>query len=262
MNDSTESHAKEPLEDIAMLALEFGRLVMEAGGSARHVEEIASQVAFGLGAERMDMRVGYASLAITVGRGLVEITRMRQVGALGVNQSLDHKLRAAAKQIERGGCTMAEARAELEELLQTSSRHPAWFVALSVGVACAAFGRLLGVDWAGVGPIFVAAAIGQWVRSQLTLRKVNGFVSATAVAFLSSTLAGLGGRWAASQTVTLGMVAAILLLVPGVPAINAQYDILEGHPTLGSARAVWVTVILIFTAVGVWFAQGLLGEGR
>jgi uncharacterized membrane protein YjjP (DUF1212 family) len=58
------------------------------------------------------------------------------------------------------------------------------------------------------------------------------------------------------------MVAAVLLLVPGVPAINAQYDILEGQPTLGSARAVWVSVILVFTAVGMWLAQGLLGEGR
>jgi uncharacterized membrane protein YjjP (DUF1212 family) len=33
------------------------------------------------------------------------------------------------------------------------------------------------------------------------------------------------------------MIAPVLLLVPGVPAFNAQYDILEGRPTLGSARA-------------------------
>ena len=52
------------------------------------------------------------------------------------------------------------------------------------------------------------------------------------------------------------------MLVPGVPAINAQNDILEGRPTLGSARAVWVAVMLIFIAAGVGLAQAVLGEGH
>ena len=49
---------RESLEEIAMVALEFGRLLMETGASARNVEEIAGQVAAGLGAERMDARNG------------------------------------------------------------------------------------------------------------------------------------------------------------------------------------------------------------
>jgi len=60
---------RESLEEIAMVALEFGRLLMETGASARNVEEITGQVAAGLGAERMDARVGYASLTITLGIG-------------------------------------------------------------------------------------------------------------------------------------------------------------------------------------------------
>jgi len=53
-----------------------------------------------------------------------------------------------------------------------------------------------------------------------------------------------------------------LLLVPGVPLLNAQNDILDGRPTLGSARAVWVVVILIFITAGLWFGQVVLKEGR
>ena len=257
-----ETQGHESLEEIAMLALEFGRLLMEAGASARDVEEITAQVAVGLGVERIDLRVGYASLAISIGIAPDWITRMRKVGPLGVNQSLDHALRAAAARIERGGFTVAEGRAELDRLVHASTRHPDWVVAVAVGVACAAFGRLLGVDWAGVGPIFGAAALGQMVRRQLALRNVNVFVSATVVAFLGSALCGLGARWTGSHTVATDMAAAVLLLVPGVPSLNAQNDILEGRPTLGSARAVWVLVILIFIAAGVWLAQGLLGEGR
>jgi uncharacterized membrane protein YjjP (DUF1212 family) len=262
MHKASNSQRRESLEEIAMLALEFGRLLMEAGASARSVEDVTSQVALGLGAERMDLRVGYASLAITIGIGSEGITRMRKVGPLGVNQSIDHALRTTAARIEEGGFTVAEARAELDHLVRASPRHADWIVAVAVGVACAAFGRLLGVDWAGIGPIFAGAALGQAVRRQLALHKVNVFVAATVVAFLSSTLCALGARWAGSTTVATDMTVAVLLLVPGVPSLNAQNDILEGRPTLGSARAVWVAVILVFITAGVWLAQGLLGEAR
>ena len=67
MREPAETQGRDSLEEIAMLALEFGRLLMEAGASARSVEEITARVAVGLGAERMDLRVGYASLAITIG---------------------------------------------------------------------------------------------------------------------------------------------------------------------------------------------------
>ena len=56
-----------PLEDIAMLSMEFGRLLLECGASAKIVEETVETVARGLGAERVDLRIGYASLAVTVG---------------------------------------------------------------------------------------------------------------------------------------------------------------------------------------------------
>jgi hypothetical protein len=56
-----ETHKSE-LEGAAMVALDFGRRLIEAGANARNVEEITTQVAAGLGAERIDVRVGYASL--------------------------------------------------------------------------------------------------------------------------------------------------------------------------------------------------------
>lgn len=260
--DGVGAPGLESLEAIATLALEFGQSLMEAGASARHVDDIVARVAVGLGAECVDLRVGYASLILTIGVGPYKVTRMRRVGPLGVNENLYRALSAAAGQIRRRGFTVTDARKELMHLLHDSPRHPDWAVAVAVGVACAAFGRLLGVDWVGVGPIFVATALGQMIRRQLGLLHVNAFITAAVVAFLGSGLSGFGARWAGSHTVATDMIAPVLLLVPGVPAFNAQCDILEGRPTLGSTRAVWVMVMLIFMTVGVWFAQGLLGEGR
>ncbi len=55
------------------------------------------------------------------------------------------------------------------------------------------------------------------------------------------------------------MIATVLLLVPGVPAFNAQYDLLDGRPALGAARALWAIVVLVFMTAGVWLAQSLFG---
>jgi uncharacterized membrane protein YjjP (DUF1212 family) len=47
--------------------------------------------------------------------------------------------------------------------------------------------------------------------------------------------------------------------VPGVPATNAQTDIMEGFPTVGSARAVSVAMIMVFATIGIWGAEAVLG---
>ena len=246
------------LEPIAMVALDAGRMLMEAGASAKSIDTIVSKFARGLGADRVDLRIGYASMAITIGIGPNGITRMRVVGHLGVNQRLDQELRHLADRVARGELTTEQTRAELTRLAANTPRHSAWVMAVAVGLACAAFGRLLGVDWLGTGPVFLASAIGQFVRRELATRHVNVFIGATLVSFLSSLLGGLGAHWAGSGTMAMAMIASILLLIPGVPSVNAQSDILEGHPTLGSARAVTVAVILIFVAAGLWFGQVLL----
>ena len=127
-----------------------------------------------------------------------------------------------------------------------------------MGLACAAFARLLGVDWPGTGPVFLASAMAQYVRHALLSRHVNAFLCAVPVSFLGSLLTGLGAHWMGSGTVDPAMVASILLLVPGVPAINAQSDILEGRPTLGTARAMTVLMTLVFSATGLWLGKAVL----
>ncbi len=253
-----ENSPTPALEPMAMAALDAGRMLMEAGANADSIDAIVAKFARGLGADRVDLRIGYASLAITIGIGPNGITRMREVGHLGVNQRLDHELWHLAERVARGELTTAQARGELDRLAAKTPRHSTWVMALAVGLACAAFGRLLKVDWLGTGPVFVAATLGQLVRRDLLGRHVNVFICATLVSFLAALLGGLGAHWAGSDTVSTAMIASILLLVPGIPCVNAQSDVLGGHPTLGSARAVTVAVILIFVAVGLWLAQVLI----
>jgi uncharacterized membrane protein YjjP (DUF1212 family) len=250
------------LEQIAIATLHIARRLMETGGRAEIVHDDCALVALGLGAERVDLRSGYRSLDITVVSGANTITRMFEVGPLGVNYRLHHAIRRLARRIRGGGLTPIEAMDELNSIEVKTPRHPPWLVAIAVGLACAAFGQLLGIDWAAFIPVTAAGAIGQAVRHALLRRGANVFVVAAVIAFLAATLGGLLARLAGSTTIELAMTASVLLLVPGVPALNAQSDIMEGYPTLGSARAVTVVMLLLFIAIGALLAQGVLGVRR
>ena len=247
------------LEQIAMATLLIGRLLMESGARAQVVHEDCSVVAHGFGADHVDLRSGYASVDITVSRGASTITRTMEVGPHGVDHRLSHAIRDLVRRIQLGNLTPPEALAQATRLKRDTPHFVPWLVALAAGIACAAFGRLLGLDWPGFLPVAAAGAIGQAVRQVMLGRGVNVFVIAACIAFLSSSLGGLGAGWAGSATVNLAMIASVLMLVPGVPALNAQSDIMEGHPTLGTARGVCVIMLLMFIAIGVLLAQVLLG---
>lgn len=254
---SSLSH--EALERIALTSLRVGKILSESGSAARIVHEAGRMVVEGLGATHLGFRTGYASLTVTVGSGKTTVSRMLELSRYGVNHRLDHRVRALVANVATGSLSPAQVDDALAALEHGTPRHPAWLVALAVGMACACFGRLFGMDWIAFPFVFAASALAQFFRHVLARRGMNMFVVATLVAFVAAFLSGLGAQKAGSATVGLGMIASILLLVPGVPATNAQADIMDGYPTLGSARAISVTMTMVFATVGVWLAQTLLG---
>lgn len=246
------------LERIAHAALQVAGLLAQSGASVRVAHEGARMVSRGFGVEVMGVRSGYTSIEITVALGPHAMTRMHEIGPHGVNHRLDFAVRELAVRAAAGGMTPEAITAELERLRRDTPRHPPWLVAIATGAACAGFGRLLNSDWPAFVSVLTAASIGQGLRHWLIGRKVNVFVIAAIIGCFSATLGGLGARLAGSETVELAMMASILLLVPGVPSTNAQTDIMDGYPTMGSARAVWVIMVMVFAVTGLWIAEFLL----
>lgn len=250
------------LERIAMVALRAARLFLECGAKVKVVHEGVELIVRGLGVDFVGGRAGHGSHELTVSSGVNTITRMIPVGRHGVNHRLDYALRALCVRVSAGGMTPDAVEAEIDRLVRETKRYRPVCVAGAVGIACAAFGRLLGVDWPAFLPILVAGTLGQYGRHLLLSRGINPYVMAAGVAFFASGLGGWGARLMGSTTIPLAMMASILLLVPGIPATNAQTDIMDGYPAMGTARAVTVLMVMIFATVGVWIAEAMLGVTR
>jgi uncharacterized membrane protein YjjP (DUF1212 family) len=240
------------------VALQIGAILTQSGASVSTAHEAASLIVNGFGVEVLGLRSGYNSLEITVSTGRDTITRMINTGSHGVNHRLDFAVRDLVVRASGGGMSPEEIETELARVKRDTPRHSPWLVAIATGAACAAFGRLLGADWPSFLPMLGAAAIGQAIRHWLIGRQVNVFVIAAIIGCVAATLGGLGARLAGSHTIELAMMASILLLVPGVPSTNAQTDIMDGYPTMGSARAVWVIMVMVFAVTGLWVAEFLL----
>lgn len=249
------------LEAIALTALEYGKLLMECGARGRVVDACVVDLAKALGVERAETRAGYASLEMTVQKDAVTSTRMVTVGYHGVNQRLDQALRKLVRRAETTPMTPAEIDAEIARLRHAIPHHPHWLLSIAAGIACAAFARLLGADWYGALVVLFASTVGQTLRTFLRLRKVSVFVNSFVVGMVGSLIGGLGASVIGSTTIATAMLASILMLVPGIPSLNALSDILEGRPTLGSARAITVIVIMVFATTGLWLSSLLLNVG-
>lgn len=247
------------LEQIALVTLRCARILMQSGCRARVVHACGEALARAQGVDLLGFRVGYASIAITLGDRVNSITRMVTVTQHGVNHQRDWSVRALVREATEGRLSLGEIDARLDTLERQAPCYPAWLVADAVGLACAAFGVVLGIDHLAFLPVMVASSLGQFLRHQLLLRGINVYVVATATALVAAGLCGLGARFAGSSTVDLAMFAAVLLLVPGVPATNALADVIDGYPTLGSARGVSVLMVMLFTSTGLWLARLLAG---
>ena len=183
---------------------------------------------------------------------------MTKVGEHGVNLRRAQAVRHVIRDLVAGNLDCHYAQVEIDQVPTTTPVYPVWLVCLSTGLACAAFGRLLGTDWPSFLPTMVGAAWGQWIRMIMIHDRHNIFVTAGVVSFLSALFAGVGARIGGSSHVAVATVASVLLLVPGVAVVNSQTDVLESKPNLAMARALRVLYLLVFMTLGLALAQALV----
>jgi Uncharacterized conserved protein len=99
-----------------------------------------------------------------------------------------------------------------------------------------------------------------FVRQELARRHVNQLPDGdrdrpSAAGLIASSAAVF--RW--SETPQTALSAAVLLLVPGVPLINAAEDMIKGHMVVGLVRGATGVLVSLAIALGLLLAMTLAG---
>lgn len=249
------------LTDIIDLCLWVGQMLLQHGANSLRVEESVHRLGTGLGCDWLDVVVRTESLTITATSGDEFRTKTRRVVRLGINMGRITALNDLSRRVAEGQFDRFQTRAALEQIDRQPSAYNRWLVVGMVGLACAAFSRLFGGDWPVFGVTFVAAAVAMLVRQELIRQQLNPFLMVTASAFVAGLIASSAAWLHLSQQPQIAMSAAVLLLAPGVPLINAAHDLIRGYMSNGVTRGVTGLLISLAIAVGLLLAILLTGTG-
>ncbi len=251
--------AYHELRDIIDLSLWAGQLLLQHGATSHRVEESVHRIGTGLGCDWLDILVSPNVITITASSGSEFRTKLRRVVSLGVDLGKVTALNDLSRRIMGSQLTRFQVRTELEHIDQMPRSYNRWLVVVMVGLACAAFSRLFGGDWIIFGITFGASAVAMLLRQILTHHYFNHLLIVVVCAFVASVLASAAALFNLSDQPETALAAAVLLLVPGVPLINAAQDLIRGHLVTGIARGVTGVLISLAIALGLLLALSLTG---
>ncbi len=250
---------RQTLADIVDLALSAGQILIENGAESRRVEETVRSMGAGLGCDWGDVFVSYDAIVVSYSSGGEFRTKIRHVNRSGVNMTPIAAISHLTHRVATGQYDRFQVRSELRRIRTTPRHYNRWQTILTVGLACAAFSRLFGGDWRVFFVTLFAASGAMFVRQELAKRDFNTLL----VVIITATVAGLlVGGFNYFQLVSqpgIALAAAVLLLVPGVPFINAVEDMIKGHVVVGLAQAATGVLIILAIALGLILAMQLTG---
>lgn len=253
--------SREALREVNDLALWAGQMLLQNGAETERVERSVHRIGTGLGCDWLDILVSPNGLLVTTNSGGEFRTRLRRVVQIGVNLAVLDEISHLTHRIERETMSLAAVRAELERIDQMGRHYNRWLVAGMVGLACAAFSELAGGDTAAFMITLTAAGLAMIVRQELARRDFNLILTVGVTAFVAGLIASAAVALGLSATPDTALSSSVLLLVPGVPLINAAEDLIKGHMVIGLVRGLTGVLISAAIALGLLVAIRLLGVG-
>jgi uncharacterized membrane protein YjjP (DUF1212 family) len=242
------------LADALDVLLRYGGLMLRAGDASFRVHDAVERLARPLGIDDLNLLVTVTGMAATARRNGEQVTLVKHVGPLGINAWRLGSLERLADDSPTG-LTPAALTATLDAIEAAPPRHPVAVVAVAVGLASGAFAFLNGGNPAAVLATFVAGGIGQLLRSLLLGRHFNQYavtaLCAMAAAGVYCVVAALLARAGLDVGHGIGVVAAVLFLIPGFPLVAALLDLLQHQTAAGVVRLAYGMTLLLAAAFGL-----------
>lgn len=250
---------RDEMRDVVSLSLWAGQMLLQYGADSARIEQTVHRLATGLGCDWADIEVQPNTLIATAMNNQDFRTRVRRAPSRGVNMTIIAEVSDLSYRVFRGELDRIGVRQELRRIDALKPQYDRWMVVVSVGVACAAFCQLFGGDVGGTVMTGIASGAAMFVRQELHHRHFNPLINVTITAFVASLFASLAWILPISQTPGLAVAASALLLVPGVPLINAAEDLLRGHLVTGIARGFYGLLVALAIALGLSVAIWITG---
>ena len=233
---ATDVPSGAPLEAVVHIALRIGRLLLVNGADTSHTQRQVTEAITSFG-YKGDFFISAEALLLSIKNGEKILTKVGpRISGMAADMGRLVELEQVLDRLRHGTRDISALDAELDTVEFRPSGHSLLLVILGIALTAASLARLFGAEWPVVGAAFVAGAFSILLRLNFARRKWNPI----GAAFLTAFLSGLAGALLLHRfphfSPALCLVAAGMILVPGVPLINGVRDVVAGHAGNGIAR--------------------------
>ncbi len=253
MNAKPVSEAEQ--REITRLSVQCGLLLMQHGAESALVENVMRRLGLALGVEAVEVAIMANALTVTTLHQGGSFTTVRRNEDRGINMHVVTEAQRVMLEVEGGRLDLAGAARRIDGI--KAERYPRWLVVLVVGLSCACFARLAHADVISCAVTFVASAAAMAVRQQLAHLHFSPLVTFFVTAFVATSVAAQGLLYKIGEKPTVAMASSCLLLVPGVPLINALSDMVKGYINTGLSRGTMALLLTLSTCGGIVLAMGV-----
>ncbi|MGL6261405.1 threonine/serine exporter family protein [Vibrio sp. WXL210] len=243
--------------DISRLIAQAGQMLLAHGAESTLVSTVMRRIGHAAGVTEVEVALSADALVVTTVMNNHCVTTTRGCADRGINMRVITQIQRICIMMEKGLLDHQLAQERIDRI--SPERYNRWLIVLMIGVSCASFSRLAGGDMWVFLMTFIASSLGMVVRQELGHRHFNPLVNFAATAFVTSTISAQAVVFAIGDQPTLVMASSVLMLVPGLPLINAVADMLKGHINMGLARFMMASLLTLATSVGIVASMGLTG---
>lgn len=253
------SHAQ--LAEVLHATLKIGALMMRSGSATFRAEQVMRRVSAALGADRLEAFVTTTGIVATVRSSEDHRTEIIRISTLGVDMNRVIELEQFTRNLPSDP-TPSYIREKIAEIEAMGPQYSPSMRAFAVAVGCGALAVILG----GGLPEMIGATLGAGAAQIVRMRMARAHFSpipitvvcaavATSysylVAWLSIQFAPLIAELGIRSVPRFGVIASVLLLVPGVPLVTSILDLTRLDLVSGTARAAYGLLLVVCIAVGL-----------
>jgi uncharacterized membrane protein YjjP (DUF1212 family) len=245
----------DAMKDSLACALDAALIVMQSGGSTAAAERSFSDI---LAGARREATLAIWRLDFIAANSIENPSNsvLRPVGPIGVNLARASAVAVLSDRVAKGEADVAALESELVRIRTLPSPYGRWLTIAAAGVSGAAFSQLSGGDLGSLAIAFVAASIGQLLRSFLQVRKVAIAPMTLICGVLSGFIASIGLRLGLSQAAPAALIASVIYMVPGLPLINGFADLVSHkYLIVGLQRIANAVFLFLILAIAIVLAH-------
>ncbi|MGB7401068.1 MAG: threonine/serine ThrE exporter family protein [Arcobacter sp.] len=231
-------------------------LMLEFGAESILIEQTAQRLGRALGVDSVEISLIPSAIVLTTLKDSQSVTTTRRSHHKPINMSIVYDVQKMTIDAEKNNNLTADYITTTLKNIEPNY-YNRWLVVFMVGLSCASFGYLRGIDFNGFFVTFFAASIAMIIRQELAKKKFVLILTFGITAFFATAIAHLASFFNISSTSNIVLSASVLLLVPGFPFINSMLDATKGYLSMAWGRWMQASLLTLATSIGIIIAMSV-----